>query len=432
MPDLKNFMNWVSKTAFISFLALSPNSHAEGFEDYAPSGALNLYWACQFDSATETATQLPCSDLEHYFFDANSKEVSQVTNIADSDIQVSITERTRPGNLRRYYISFVASERFETPPITLPWIDIADSVSLQNRRTALQNRILSGVRLYQTTLTDGVPLPGPETEGKPFYFDAGLTGSGSSAGDVKSTNISNTYSATFFPRNERFRFDLNASGTWVSQTIPSATGAVKGNLFAPDVSVTGIYSVDRKKKWSVAIITDNGAATGANMRNYEGFQAGIEYILVPFLTDQPRQISIRAGASRTQINLVTPNSLDHLNEKLMAAFAQIVYVNQFAQGKMNFSANAKVQFYPGYRGFNQYSGGATVGYRIGRRVVLNGTATYQQMKKSFTYPGTLDYSNPAQLLFLGNAPGRNYTYKFGATLTLGRTSKRVNDRRWAK
>lgn len=394
------------------------------------SAPLKLHWSCQFDSDSEEETQLSCSDFEQYFFDANSKEVTAVTDPKVADIQVSLTQQHRPGNLHRYYISFVASERFETPPITLPWIDIDDGIALENRRTALQNRILSGVRLYQTTLSSGTT---PDSEkGKPFYFEAGLNGSGNSSGDVKNMNITNSYSASYFPKNERFRFDIHASGGWYSQTIPGEDGAIKGNLFVPEVSVTGVYSLDKSMRWSVAVITEVGSAAGANMKSYERFQTGIEYILVPFLTNQTNQVAIRAGASWNQLSLVNPNSLDHLDEKLMAAFAQIVYVNQFAKGKLNLNANVKATTRPTYKGFNTYSGGATVSYRIGSAVSLNVSGRYQQMKNSLTYPAELDYSNPAQLMFLGDAPGRNFNYSFGIKLMLGRTSKRTNDRRWGK
>jgi hypothetical protein len=416
----------------LTLSAFTRGSFAADGSDFAPSGALKVFWGCQFDAKTEKATGLACVDLEHYFFDSNSKEVSESTDANDTDLQVSITAQARPGNLHRYYVSFVASARFETPPITLPWLDIDDAVSLGNRRTALQTRILSGVRLYQTTLTLGnSPVPSENTE-FPFYLDAGLSGSGSAAGDVKSSNLTGSMSASYFPKKDRFRFDVAGSGSWISQSIPGASGPLRGDLIATDVTVTGLYSFDAKKRWSVAVVTDNGAAAGANLKSYGGYETGVEYILVPFLTDQTHQISIRAGSAWSQLSLVNPNSLGHLQENVMSALAQIVYVNEFAHGKMNLTAHAKVQDYLGRTGFNQYSGGATISYRIGRKIVLNATATYQQMKNSLSYPGQLDYSNPAQLLFLGNAPGSNYTYSFGAKLTLGRTSKRTNDGRWTK
>lgn len=412
------------------FLGLPAASFASS--DYAPSGALKVFWTCQFDATTETATQLSCSDLEHYFFDANSQEASETMNPATADLKIDITEQTRPGNLRRYYISLIASDQFETPPITLPWLDIDDAVPVQNRRTALQNRILSGVRLYQTTLTQGnAPTTPLESESTPFYFDAGASGSGRASGQVKSANIVATASASYFPKNERFRFDVTGSGYWVSQSLPGEKAAIRGELFVPDVSVTGLYSFDAHKKWSVAIITDHSAAAGANIKASHSYETGVEYILVPFLTNQPHQISIRSGSAWNQIELVKPNSLNHLQENMVSAFAQIIYINEFLKGKMNLTANAKVMAFPGLQNFNQYSGGAIVSYRLSRRVVLNATANYQQMKKSLTYPSTLDYKNPAQLLFLGSAPGKTYSYTFGAKITLGRTSKRTNDRRWA-
>ncbi len=392
--------------------------------------------------------KMDCSTFERSFFDNNSGLISQVLDAREADLQVRITNQSRPGNLTRYYIRIKPSDRFEANTLDLPPMDFNNTTDGTLIMSAIEARIRVGFAAFQEIEKSSVGVAGditistksavstdpnkPTPGGNPgnWYIEAGTSGTGTTQGQVQSSSLAGSVVVDYFDPKGKFRFQVSPSYSQRVQTIPNATGVDRGSVTNPRIYLKGIYSVS--KRWSFALIGLAAGSRGSNLDSYRTVSTGVEYALVPYRTNETQQLMFRIGPEFTVANLEKANERGNLQEQVFAGFAQIAYVNQFIQDRVVFNASAKALTYPGLGAgaYNIYSGSLSINVRATKALVFSGGATFSQQKKSLTYPAAVDYSNPAQVLFITGAAGVNYSYNFGVKLIFGAASKKASDQRW--
>jgi hypothetical protein len=419
---------------------------ARADEINTPPGT-KIFWDCAFSAGQDLAhdKRVDCEDLASHFFTLNASIVTRVSKASAADLRIELGNMSKSPTEIRYTMVIHPSGGYDVDVMRLPSLDLSTSQDEKVSSGIIVARLHAGVSAFRATLgahsdeagnliIEGADTGAPAETGKvdrlaktPWYFEGGAQGSDSKEGSVKTTNLEGGIAANY--RIEKYRIELDVNGTYIINSVPTGEETYRGQLFIPSVKLTGVLSTS--KRWSFAIISDNMIGKGVNVGRMNQLEGGVEYIVVPFRTNERNQFVVRAGPSFTALDLVDENERGHLKERLYSAFTQIAYVNTFAKNQASFTVSGKALTHLNAPGYEEYSLKGQVAYQISQKVTLKTSVKYKFAKKSLVYPKNPDYSNPAQVAFVESlAPGVNHTYSFGVSFHLG-NQKRSFDKRWS-
>lgn len=392
-----------------------------------------FYIQCQLRYAHD------CEDLRETFF-----ERVKVIDRLDNDsamIKVKLTdESTIDGIIVRS--SWSSSDEISMVDFSLPDLFLPNEYDapkmLSEVLTLLSQGLIPHIRVksgngLEDVIVASLEDPVEPKEDKPgtFYVAFGVAGSASKSG-IGSVNADGSKgpatssssfngSVTLNNSTERTRLLLNASGSKVQASLPSYEGGtVSAENFSKHVSVLAVYSLNKSKRWNVAVMGSQSGNPGSNLKSGTGFGTGLEYNLVPFRVDQPYEFRVQANVKQFSDALVMVNDRGNTNEKYAELSLQLYAYWLLLKDKATLTGTVSGSKNLTYSGYSDFNVNATFSYQIFKGVRLNTNASYGFLKKNIRFPGSPDFSNPLQTQYQSGFSGGSYYTSVGLSFVLGK------------
>ena len=226
------------------------------------------------------------------------------------------------------------------------------------------------------------------------------------------------------------KLDASATVSKTSETIPGATPGTKlsGGYTSQSFHEIGVFALN--DHWSVAMINNTIKNSAANIDLQDTVATGVEWTLVPFRKTETKEIAFRVGPEASFLNLGSANSLGHLSEKSIIAFAQIYFYWVTLQDRLTFTSNVGLSKNLTYRQYYNAAVSGSASFQATRFLSFNVTGSYSYQPKSLSFPQNPDYSNPIKSSFLTGQAGKSFSFSYGVVVTLGNTTLKQRYRRW--
>jgi hypothetical protein len=382
---------------------------------------------------------MDCEVLRRAFFD-RLKVLARVDDDS-AMIKVLLTdERTPEGTV--VHSQWSSREDFSVVDFPLPDLLLPgqyDSAKIQSAIiTLLSQGVLLHIRVKSGTGLEEVivgSLSNPDTppteSSSPFYMDIGVSGSASkngigaknldgSAGSATSSSFGSG-SLTMNRSTERTRWYAQGMANYSKNSQPGADGAViSADNFSRWVTVMAVYSLNRSKRWNVAIIGNQSADPGSNLDQARDLSAGLEYNLVPFRVDQPYEFRVRAELTNHRDRLVLVNDRGNTNENYRSASLQLYAYWLLLKDKANVTASLSADKNLSHSGYFSTSAYLSFSYQITRGIRIDSGGSYGYLKKNMRFPAVPDYSNPLRTQYLSGYSGGSYSTSVGLSFTIGK------------
>lgn len=393
----------------------------------------SLYIKCQLRIAMD------CEVLRRRFFD-QYKGLDRVDS-ENALIQVLLTDESSPQGT---VVHSLWSSKKELSMVSFPLPDLllppqydsaqiqAAMITLLTQGTLAHIRVKSGTGLEQA-LNANLSNPGqttPQDPNSPFFVDISLSGyaskSGIGAKNADGTNAFATSNATGLGSvtlnysTKRVRVFSNVYGSYSKTTQPGVNETLSAENFSRGAVVVGVYSIDQKSRWNVAIIHYVGADPGSNLKRTSEISPGLEYTLVPFRIDQPYEFRVRGYYSHNTDRLVLANDRGNTKETYASLAAELYLYWLLLKDKASITTSLGGSKNISHDGYYKFNSSLSFNYQITSNIRFTASGSYGYLKKSIRFPGTPDYSNPLQTRYLSGFAGGNFSTSIGVAFTLGK------------
>lgn len=385
---------------------------------------LTLYIYCQ------NLTSIDCIDFRRYY----QERMKGAIDLLDNDsatMRVNLYQRSVPNAIKIYgdWI-YNGGNTVPLPERELSWLLDADAMKAELSTVVTQAvasviEIKSGAGIEELVLKS---LNGEEAQPtertSPYYAIISLSGMASKSGigavnpdgsAGPSTSYLNAAGyATVNRVTKKTRYMVSLDGAYSKTTQPGPNGVTYlADNFSKNLVVLGIYSIDPKSRWNVALIANRTSNPGANLDRKNHAVAGIEYNLVPFRIKQPYEFRVDAGVGYSDDRMVMPNGRGLTREQYLGLGAKLF--GFWLLGKeQNASVTSSIsgRALPGIKGYGSASVNAKFNYQVRKGLTFSTSASYTYTKRNINTRGTPDWSNPAEIDYISVYDGGNYSLDF--------------------
>ncbi len=394
---------------------------------------ISIYFECQMGS-------LDCEEIAREFFQTHGSLYKRASRKEDAQLWARITDQSLPNGTTEVRFVWKAREEMDMADVAPPayvvdFRSTPENVAINQVATQMAAHASFFLRATSAETSGTTTTVVFETKQSavtkkaytgPLFFDLSLSGSGSS----NSTNssfygngmASGTYSVEKFKVTAGFYLGQEKSSTTTDE------GKLNGRNVAYDMIVRGVYSIH--KRWSVALYGYANRNPGNNVQHMRDVISGVEWLLVPFRRTELKQAHVRAGVGIADVALGQENDLGWKNKTYFFTFANGGIEWPVANNKLTIGLHGSAYYYPEFKGYERFSAKSEATYQVTPQIRLQGSYGLEYRKRSLTFPGNPDYSNPLQTMFLRGVPGFASNFSVGIGVTLGNSRRQEADRRW--
>ncbi len=379
---------------------------------------MKVFFNCELDGDV-----VDCIELKRSYFE--NRAIEQTTNAAAADLKMYI--RVTPLNNR---VEYRVTTQFQAGgSLTLDYqLNSALSPAELMEKLLI---FLGEVTKPYIRMSDGSAAEESIEEEKPFYLNpnAGLTAQKQQA---------STYLNSFAQVDANYSTkQWRLIGSTYTQYIVSK---VEKSDFNPGLSTKittygvdggAVRSVSKNGHWDVALFIRNKNVTndiqlGANNGNIPedvlnntshktAIRAGVEWILVPFLTETSKgNVAIRYSLSAENHKYVDPESYQYIRETFSRHLVEIFLNKHFEKLDVSLSAGAYTTSFRSAP-LTGVNGTLSVKYQLNKRMTVGATGSVQYAKNRLL--STAENSNS----FTGLSGGTKSAITYDGALTLSYT-----------
>jgi hypothetical protein len=411
-------------------------------------GTTAVHVECQF----RQTSKISCNEFIRGFFAETQSVVKQEENLERADITLSLIDDVDTGANTRYTFAWKSKDHIQVSDFEYYYVVDQGTLDEGRLQDNLIRRAAAGISMYLDVMKvkaeDGTMTAsyqsknsaGPEKpdgfferlQKSPLFINAGLDGSYRTLGQepYQTTSMSLNPDVNVIYLKDRYKIDLYANYKKTMTSVPSSSG---GTLSAETDSryFRGFMVYTMKRRWSVAVVEHIGMDNAANTKMFQNATAGLEWALVPFRTNENKELTFRVGATHHILDLYSANGRGNLAEQYVTAFARLYAYWNSVDTRTNLRVFGGYEANLKYEGYEKYNVGATISYQLNRSTKLSMSGYYNYLTKSLTYPGSPDFSNPLMVQQMTGQAGRSLTTSVGIDITIGNTLKKSRDRRWS-
>jgi hypothetical protein len=411
-------------------------------------GVTPVHVECQF----RFTSKISCNEFIRGFFADTQTVISQEENLESAEIILSLIDDSDTGSLTKYTFSWKSKEHIQVSDFEYYYTVDQSTLDGDLLRDNLIRRAAAGIAMYLDVMkikasdgslsatyqskntSGGVAQDGffDRLQKSPLFINAGLDGSYRSIGQFpyRTTSMSINPDINVIFLKDRYKIDLYANYKRSMTSVPNSSG---GSLTAQADAryFRGFVVYTMQRRWSVAVVEHIGSDNTGNTKLFNHTTGGIEWALVPFRTNENKELTFRFGATHSMLDLNYANSRGNLTEQYVSAFARLYAYWNSMDTRTSLRVYGGVETNLKYKGYNKFNLGATVSFQINRSTKLSLNGNYNFLTKSLTYPGSPDYSNPLMVQQMTGQSGRSLTTSVGIDITIGNNLRKSRDRRWS-
>jgi hypothetical protein len=418
------------------------NAQVDDAENVA--GAQKVHISCQF----RQTTKISCNDFIRGFF-SNYQSVFVEEEFPErADLSLSVMDDVGTGAQTDYYFEWKPKVgqnpwKYSVDQSTLDAAALVRVLSDESIHEVLTRFVIKKITVEDGVLTIVYVAPSSASEQKPdgffeklqkspFYINIGLDGSYRTIGQApkQTTSMSVNPDLNMIYLKDRYKVDLYVNYKNSMTSVPTSSGEnlsanVKSQYFR------GILVYTFTDHLSVAVVEHIGADTASNTKLFQNVTGGLEWALVPFRTNENKELTFRIGATQQMLDLNFENQRGNLSEQFTVAFARIYTYWNSADVRTSLRLYGGFEKNLKYTGYEKYNVGATMSYQLNRSTKLSLNALFNYLTKSLTYPAKPDFSNPLMVQQMTGQAGRSLMTSVGIDIVIGNTKKNARDRRWS-
>lgn len=433
---------------FTSIIAASPQSRAfEGSRLFSDTeynsylrglqnNGIKVFFECQM-----VDSPLDCENLARQFFQSHGTVFVRTMQKSGADLWVRVTDQFIGNNITQIRFQVRSREDFDVVDVPSAYMEVNFQTVLLDVITNQLSSFMLGVLapyklIVQSAVTkaDQVTMVWKAPSGRvgkppyqgPFFVDFSADGNGSK----NNTNsfFSGSLRSEVVYSKEKFKLRADLIASRESSTTTTDNGPLQGRNSTYNVILNGAYSL--AKRWSLALIGFTTSNPGNNVTYMRDAIIGTEWILVPFRKTELREAFVRGAVGVADVRLEQENDLGWKDQTYLFSFLRAGIRWPMLDNKVTLSMSGAGFVYPKFRGYERFEGNGEAVFQVSSQIRLRGSYTLSYRKKSLTYPGNPDLSNPLATMFLRDVPGFANSFSFGVGFTFGNAVRAQADRRW--
>jgi hypothetical protein len=404
------------------------------------------------DCLFRQTTKISCPDFIRGFFADIQSVIVQDQSLDGAMISLTLSDDVDTGSLTKYTFSWKSKDETQVSDFETYYRVDQSTLDGDQLRDNLLRRAGAGVMMFLDVIRikadDGVlsgafqtPKNSTDTDRdglfdrlqkSPLYINIGLDGTYRTTGQApyinKSMSVSPDVEIVYL--KDRYKIDLMGYYKNTKASVPSSNG---GTLTAENNArhFSSIVVYTMKRRWSVAVMDNVGMDSAANTKFSNVAVAGLEWALVPFRTNQNKELSFRVGTTHNTLDLNLANERGNFAESYFGAFARVYAYWIFLENKATLKLNGGYEKNLKYSGYEKYNIGGSLNFQVNRSTKLNFIGAYNFVTKSLTYPGVPDFTNPIMVQQMTGQSGKSLYMSVGIDVTIGNSLRKSRDRRWA-